>query len=216
MKSKIHEYLLKLNNKALSKTSRINSMRIVANMSLVLLLLAAACGQSGTKTKEQANSSTEAKSVVDRPEMDIQAAILSDNLEAVKQHIKAGTDLDKKDAMSGSTPLITAASFGKIKMAQELIDAGADLTAKNNDGATALHTAAFFCRVEIVQMLIDANVDKSARNNFGATARESVMGPFADIKPIYEMLQQQLRPMGLQIDLNEIEKTRPVIAMMLE
>ncbi|MGB5553349.1 MAG: ankyrin repeat domain-containing protein [Flavobacteriaceae bacterium] len=191
-------------------------MRIVVHMSLVLLLLTTACGQSSNKTKEQASRSTEVTSVVDAPELDIQAAILSDNLEAVKQHIEAGTDLNKKDAISGSTPLITAASFGKIKIAQALIDAGVDLTLKNNDGATALHTAAFFGRVEIVQMLIDAKVDKSARNNFGATARESVMVPFADIKPIYEMLQQQLAPLGMQLDLAEIEKTRPVIAMMLQ
>jgi hypothetical protein len=134
----------------------------------------------------------------------------------VKQHIKADTDIDKKDAMSGSTPLITASSFGKIKIAQELIDAGADLSLKNNDGATALHTAAFFCRVEIVQMLMDAKADKTAKNNFGMTARESVMGPFAEVKPIYGMLQQQLAPLGMQLDLTEIEKTRPVIAMMLQ
>jgi len=91
-----------------------------------------------------------------------------------------------------------------------------DLTVKNNDGATALHTAAFFCRVEVVQSLIDAKADKSAKNNFGMTPRESVLGPFAEIKPIYEMLEQQLGPIGLQIDLAEIEKTRPVIAMMLQ
>jgi hypothetical protein len=42
------------------------------------------------------------------------------------------------------------------------------------------------------------------------------MGPFTEIKPIYEMMQQQLQPIGLHIDLAEIEKTRPVIAMMLQ
>ena len=126
------------------------------------------------KTKEKLNSGAEVHEVVDAPSIDIQAAILSNNIEAVEQHIQAGTDLNKKDAMSGSTPLITAASFGKIEIAQKLIDAGANLTTKNNDGATALHTAAFFGRVEIVQMLIDANIDKSVHNNFGATARESL------------------------------------------
>jgi len=216
MKSKIHEYLVKLNNKVMSKTVKMNSFKTLTNMSLLLLLLTTACGQSSNKTKTEVNNTTETKSVVATPEIDIQAAILSNNIEAVKQHIEAGTDLNKKDAMSGSTPLITAASFGKNKIAQELIDAGVDLTAKNNDGATALHTAAFFGRVEIVQMLIDAKADKSVRNNFGATARESVMVPFADMKPIYEMLQQQLEPLGMQIDLTEIEKTRPVIAMMLQ
>ena len=216
MKSKIHEYLVKSNNIIMSKPFKINTLRTLAYMSLVLLLLTAACGQSSKKSKDDATKTTETKSVVDAPEMDIQAAILSDNLEAVKQHISAGTDLNKKDPMTGATPLITASSFGKHKIAQALIDAGADLTAKNNDGATALHTAAFFCRVEVVQSLIDAKADKTAKNNFGMTPRESVMGLFAEIKPIYEMLQQQLGPLGLQIELTEIEKTRPVIAMMLQ
>jgi ankyrin repeat protein len=198
------------------KTIKMNSLKTLVNTSLVLLLITAACGQSGNKKKAEVASHTETESVIDAPEMNIQAAILSNNIEVVKQHIEAGTDINKKDVMSGSTPLITAASFGKNKIAQELIDAGADLTLKNNDGATALHSAAFFCRVEIVQMLIDAKADKSVRNNFGATARESVMGPYAEIKPIYEMLQQQLAPLGMQLDLNEIEKIRPVIAMMLQ
>ena len=118
--------------------------------------------------------------------------------------------------MTGSTPLISAVSFGKNDIAKALIDAKANLTLKNNDGSTALHAAAFFCRVEIVQMLIDAKADKSVRNNFGATPRESVMGPFEPVKPIYEMLQLQLGPIGLELDLNEVEKTRPVIAMMLQ
>ena len=216
MKTKINEYLLKSNNLIMSKKYRINIARPLVNMSLVLLLYTAACGQSNNKSKNGATKKTESTSEIAAPEIDIQTAILSDNMEAVKQHIKAGTDLNKKDPMTGSTPLITAASFGKNKIAQVLIDAGADLTVKNNDGATALHTAAFFCRVEVVQSLIDAKADKTAKNNFGMTPRESVMGPFAEIKPIYEMLQQQLSPMGLQIDLTEIEKTRPVIAMMLQ
>ena len=198
------------------KTFRINSLRTLVNMSLFLLLLTTACGRSGNKSKAEANNSTETKLVAETPKIDIHTAILSDNLEAVKQHITSGTDINKKDAMSGSTPLITAASFGKNEIAHVLLDAGADLTPKNNDGATALHTAAFFCRVEIVQLLMDAKADKSAKNNFGMTPRESVMGPFTEIKPIYEMLQQQLGPLGLQFDLTEIEKTRPVIAMMLQ
>lgn len=118
--------------------------------------------------------------------------------------------------MSGSTPLISAATFGKTAIVKALIDAKADLSIKNNDGATALHTAAFFCRVEIVQLLLDAKADKTIKNNFGVTARESVMGSFAEMKPFYEMLQQQLSPLGLQLDLDKIEKTRPVIAMMLQ
>ncbi len=198
------------------KKSKINSFKSLVHIYLVLVLLTSACAQSDNKMKDQENYKTEAKTVVEKPEIDIQRAVLSGNLEAVRQHIEAGTDINKKDAMSGATPLISAASFGKTDIAKALIDAGADLTPKNNDGSTALHVAAFFCRVEIVQMLMDAHVDKTTLNNYGATARETVMGPFEQIQPIYEMIQQQLGPLGLQLDLMEIEKTRPVIAMMLQ
>jgi len=198
------------------KTIKMNSLRTLVNMSLVLILLNFSCAESENKSKANVNNSTESKSKIKAPEMDIQLAILNDNFEIVQQHIEAGTDLNKKDAMSGSTPLITAASFNKIEIAKALVDAGVDLTIKNNDGATALHSASFFCRVEIVKILLNANADKSLRNNFGATARESVMGPFSDIKPIYEMLKQQFEPMGMQIDLNHIEKTRPIVANLLQ
>ena len=195
---------------------KIKTFKSLVNISLGLVLFMSACAQSGNNSKTQAVNNGEAKSVVEKPEMDIQMAIMSGNLAVVKQHIEAGTDLDKKDAMSGSTPLITASSFGKTDIAKALIDGGADLSRKNNDGSNALHVAAFFCRIEIVQLLIDADVDKTVQNNYGATARESVMGPWEEIKPIYEMLQQQLGPLGLEFDLKEIEKSRPVIAMMLQ
>jgi hypothetical protein len=42
------------------------------------------------------------------------------------------------------------------------------------------------------------------------------MGPFAEVKPIYEMMKQQLWPLGLELDMERLEKTRPVIAMMLQ
>ena len=175
---------------------------------LAVILLTSACNEPDK------NANT--KPLADQPEIDIHTAIMSDRIDVVKQYIKAGTDLNKKEQMSGATPLISAATFGKTAIAEALIEADADLSIKNNDGATALHTAAFFCRIEIVQLLIDAEADKTIKNNFGATPRESVMGSFAEIKPFYEMLQQQLGPLGLQIDLNEIEKKRPVIALMLQ
>ena len=197
------------------KTLKINSMKTLYIFSFSILLLTNACTQAGNNSKSKSDASVKTESVVATPKMNIHTAVLSDNLEVVLQHIEAQTNINEKDAMSGSTPLITAASFGKIEIAKALIDGGADLTLKNNDGSTALHASAFFCRVEIVQMLIDAKADKTIKNNFGATPRESIMGSFAEIKPIYEMLQLQLGPIGLQIDLAEIEKTRPVIAMML-
>ncbi len=141
---------------------------------------------------------------------------LQENIDAVKQHIAAGSDLNVKDPFGGSSPLITAAVFGKNEEAKILIDAGADLNFRNNDGSTALHSAAFFCRPEIVKMLLDKNADKTIKNNFGATAYETVASPFADVKNIYPMMEKALGPMGLKLDYAYIEKTRPEIAQMLK
>ncbi len=194
------------------KTTKLNYSKTILSL-ILLAVLFTGCGQSNKKS--ETNSET-AKTETVAPEMDIHTAVISGDIAAVRQHIEAGSDINLKDVFFGSTPLITASTFGKQEIAKVLIDAGADLSIKNNDGSTALHTAAFFCEVEIVQMLIDAKADKTLVNNFGATARETVMGPFKDIKPIYEMMQQQLGPMGMQLDLAELEKTRPVIAMMLQ
>lgn len=198
------------------KTLKINSFKMLASFSIIILLLAGACAQTGNRNNATPENNTEAKSTVKKPKIDLQAAIVSGNLEAVKQHIEAGTDINVKDQMSGSTPLITAATFGHEAIVKALIDAKANLNLKNNEGSTALHAAAFFCNIEVVQMLIDAGADKTLKNNFGATPRESVMGPFTEMKPIYEMVAQQLEPIGLKVDIAEIEKTRPVIAMMLQ
>ena len=198
------------------KTQKSNAVKMLISFSFVLLLLFNACGGSGDAPNKQAADEPKAASKVEEPKMDLQAAILSDNLEIVKQHLEAGTDINVQEQMSGSTPLITAVTFGKTAIAKALIDAHADLSIKNNEGATALHVAAFFCRIEMVQMLIDAKADKTVKNNFGATPRETVMTPFAEMKPIYGMIQQQLEPLGLKLDMNEVEKNRPVIAMMLQ
>lgn len=198
------------------KVLKIKSVKMFVSFSFIILLLASSCAQTGNNNEANADNGAKTESTVAKPEMDIQAAVMSGNLEIVRQHIEAGTDINAKEQLSGSTPLVTAATFSKKEIAKALIDADADLSLKNNEGATALHVAAFLGRIEIVQMLIDANADKTAKNNFGATPRETVIAPFADMKPIYEMVQLQLQPLGLQLNLKEVEKNRPVIAMMLQ
>jgi len=96
-----------------------------------------------------------------------------------------------------------------------LIDAGADMKITNNEGSTPLHIAAFLCRTEIVQALLDKGADKNALNKAGRTALESVAGPFDDVKGIYDSLGAALGPLGLKLDYERIERTRPRIAKML-
>ena len=148
--------------------------------------------------------------------MDIHTATILGDLDAIQQHIKAGTDLNLREPAVGSTPLISAAVFGKTEIAIALIGAGADLNIQNNEGSSALHSAAFLCRTEIVKALLDKGADKSLKNNYGSTALESVSAPWEYVEGIYDQFAKDLGPLGLKLDFTQLEETRPVIAEMLQ
>ena len=148
------------------------------------------------------------------PTLDISAATFMGDLEAIDQHVKAGSDLNKKDQY-GSTPLTIAATFNKTEIAIALINAGADLNMQSADGSTPLHTSAFFCRVEIVEALLEKGADKTLKNNYGSTPLESVSAPFNDVKNFYDQISKDLGPLGFKLDYKYLETTRPLIADML-
>ncbi len=190
-----------------------NSLRTAISITfLATALTITACKQG----KGPAPAATVAQTQVKAPQVNIHMAVMTNNMAALKQHIAAGSNLNEKDPLGGSSPLISASLFGRTEMAAALINAGADLNFTNNDGSTALHTAAFFCRPEIVKMLLDKRADRTIKNKYGQTAYETVSGSFAAVKPSYEALGKMLEPMGLKLDYTQIEKTRPQIAAMLK
>ncbi len=145
----------------------------------------------------------------------IHEAALRDDLAAIRRHIDAGADLDARDPMGGSTPLITAATFGHADVARALIDAGADVNAAGDDGSTPLMAAAFFAHPAIVRALLDAGADRSLRNDQGATPLDVVTLPFEALRPTYDFLATVLTPYGLELDYDRIQAARPEIAEML-
>jgi len=88
------------------------------------------------------------------PRVSIHNAAFSGNIEAVKEHIAAGTDVNAK-IRGGSTPLYEAASRGHKEITDLLIANGADLNAKkaNEDGGTPLDRAIEFKRTETGELL---------------------------------------------------------------
>ena len=159
---------------------------------------------------------SKAKNESGKSDIDIHAVVIGNNLEAVNAYIAAGADLNVKDPIGGSSPLITASLFGHTEIAEALVEAGADLNHTNNDGSTALHTAAFFCRKDIVALLMAKGADQTKRNNFGSTALESVSGPYDQVRGVYEFMDKQFAPLGLRLDFDYIEENRPAIAAMLK
>ena len=71
------------------------------------------------------------------PDISIHRAAMTGNIEAVKQHLTAGTDVNAKNDF-GVTPLYGAASGGHKEVAELLIANGADVNVKSNFGETPL------------------------------------------------------------------------------
>jgi NAD(P)-dependent dehydrogenase (short-subunit alcohol dehydrogenase family) len=164
---------------------------------------------------DQALGEVQPASSAAEPGVGVHEAVIAGDLEALGRHIASGSDLNEREPMGGSSPLMSAATFGQTEAALALIGAGADLDQKNNDGSTALLTAAFFCRTEIVEALLAAGADRSIPNNAGSTALDVVTVPFEALEPTYDFLGTVLAPYGLKLDYDRIKQTRPVIADML-
>ena len=185
-------------------------------MMVISILSFVACGNNKENASGDQSLASETKTEVKVPETDLHTATFLGDLESVQQHIQAGSDLNIQEPTVGSTALISASVFGKTDIAVALIKAGADLNIQNNEGSSALHSASFLCRTEIVEMLLEHKADKTLKNIYGYTALDGVMGSWAEVKPIYDEFAKALGPLGLKLDYEQLEETRPLIAEILQ
>lgn len=224
-------------------------MKILLSVLLsMLLVFSIGCGNE-ENSGDQETQEQQTQNEVKIPKVDLHSAVVTNNIEVIKQHIAAGSDIDVLEPSKESTPLIsaafmgnaeivkllldagadvnyynvdganalhTAAAFGKTDVSKILIDAGIDLNAQKNDGSTALHVATFFCREDIVELLLKSGADKSFKNNNELTPYEMTTIPFDDLLPVYQAVENSLKPLGMKLDYERIKKTRPKIAEMLK
>ena len=88
------------------------------------------------------------------PEADraLRKAAKEGNIEAVKQHLATGADVNAKNKV-GQTPLHWVASEGHKEIAELLIAGGADVNAKDEFGETPLDWAIRFKHPEVADLL---------------------------------------------------------------
>ena len=194
-----------------------NSISLRVGTFTILVIALFAFIQFGDRIEHDINSS---KSIVSQsfdssPVVGLHEAVIQGDLEVIRQHIKAGSDLDVKESSGGSSPLITASVFGKTEIALTFIEAGADVNFRNNEGSTPLISAAFFCHKEIVEALLANGADATIKNNAGSTALQSVTAPLDEVEGIYNYFRKAFGSMGLVLDNEQLKITRPIIAEML-
>ena len=109
------------------------------------------------------------------PSVDIWTAAKEGNIEAVKQHLDAGTDVNAKNEF-GLTPLHRAASRGHKEIAELLIAKGADVNAKDKRGTTPLHEAAGRGHnKDVAELLIAKGADVNAKTKDRWTPLDSAI-----------------------------------------
>ena len=146
---------------------------------LAFLLAFCSSGSSSTEVEEtvaaeETQATEEAVETVKEPTNSIWVSAKKGDIESIKQHIAYGTDLDSKGSRRNETALIIAACQGHYEIVEVLINAGADLDAKNDEDVTAQFCAVFFGRTEIVQLLSDSGADPNIVMNQDLTAMDLV------------------------------------------
>ena len=130
-------------------------------IAIVAALLVVGCGESQQSAPAPEAKPVEPVAEAAKPEPPtpkapaisiFNAAGLGD-IEALKQHIAAGTDVNVKNVGGGWTLLHIAADSGRKEVAELLIAEGADVNAKRGDGRTPLDWAIQRKKTEIAALL---------------------------------------------------------------
>ena len=121
-------------------------------MKQILITTIAAVMLVGCATKQPPEPPT-----TKAPEISIHKAAYQGNIDAVRQQIAAGTDVNTQDD-SGWTPLHWAASKVHNKTAKLLIEEGADINVVNKDGLAPLD----YAENQIFGVLIDNGAKSGA------------------------------------------------------
>jgi len=95
----------------------------------------------------------ESQPTVKAPDISIHEAVIGGNIEAVKKHLAAGTDVDVKGGFADGTPLHYAAANGHKVIVELLIAKGVNVNAIDNGGDTPLDKASAYKHVKTADLL---------------------------------------------------------------
>ena len=164
------------------------------------------CGES-----QQSASAPEAKPVepvaeatqpepplvkLEAPDFSIREAIGEGYIQAVMQHLAAGTDVNAKDERGG-TALYSSVIGAYKEIIKMLVNKGADVAVKNNAGFTPLHEGAYSGQKEIVELLITSGADVNAMKIDGMTPLD--MATFGNHNETADLLRKHGAKTGAEL-----------------
>jgi hypothetical protein len=178
---------------------KINFSATITKISLTMLIVVVGCTPSSNVLLRAAKSGYHAKvdQLIEKG-VDVNAqdefgwtalmwASHEGHADVARSLIDAGADLERevenqddilrvggkelqKHNYRGSTALMWASHEGHPEVVKMLLEAGANVAARDKDGSTALSNASVKGNEEIVKMLLEAGSDVDARDEYGWTA----------------------------------------------
>lgn len=137
------------------------------------------------------------------------AAIRLGDLQALETHLAAGSSLTNLHSAFRVTPLAWAALTGQKEMAAALLDKGAPVNGRNEDGGTALNAAAFMGQAAIVDLLIQRGADILISNYAGETPLQAAKHDFGVVEFVAGFL-------GLKVEKESVLQGRAILVRQLE
>ena len=126
---------------------------------LISITLLSGCGGD----KEQSSGGGNGENNPSAPSISIHEAAEKGDLETIKKHIAAGTNINSTGWRDGETPLHRAITRGQAEAAKLLIEKGCDINiGRTRDGDTPLDMAEGRGRTEIAKLLREKGAKKSS------------------------------------------------------
>lgn len=93
-------------------------------------------------------------------------------------------NIHARDMVNGRTPLHWASEYGTLEMMEILVQSGASVNAKDNEGCICLHLAAGNGNIEITQFLVSHGAEIDAMDSFKKSALQwaAATGQFETLK----------------------------------
>ena len=145
---------------------------------------------------------------IELPEDNLWGAARTGDLDGIKHYLAEGADINELSPETNISPLSWATMMGHAKAAELLLQLGADVNVRQEDGGTPLHIAASLGRAEIAGLLIKEGADVNAKNRGGGVPASGLHVPWGMLKFMTGMFD-------IELEQEEVEAGRAKIAEML-